>query len=136
MLRFGAEYEGSKTATINYPRKYSLKTEAERREEAKQQKELQGAVPSKTYQKYVAIQIAETMLGGKVSEETTNAIIKEVISSPYITSDPDAITKDIENGLVTTTTASNARGYDGESEVPKAKEEHVQRLSTIAIAQK
>lgn len=130
-----AEYMNEPKATINYPRKYALKTEAERRQEAKEQKELQGAAPSKQYQKEIAKQVAETMLSGKVSNEKLDAIFKEIEDAKYITSDADAITQDIENGLVTAETASTARGYDGKTEVPKALEEHAKKLAIIATSQ-
>lgn len=130
-----SQYVNEKAATVNYPRKYALKTEAERREEAKQQKELQGAAPSRTYQKEVGKQIAETMLGGKISHEKLTLIKSEIDDATYITSDPDAIATDIQNGLVSGITASNARGYDGVAEYPKAQEEHAKKLEAIASSQ-
>lgn len=130
-----SEYTGESIATVNYPRKYSLKTETERRQEAKEQKELQGAVPSRTFQKEVAKQIAETMLNGKISDDTLTTIFKETDASKYITSDPEAIAIDIEAGLVTMETASTARGYDGPKEVPKALEEQAKKLEIIATSQ-
>lgn len=130
-------FEGghNQPAKIVYPTTYSLKTDAQRMDEAKQLKDLKVAVPSKKFQKLMAAKIAATMFEGQVSTDILEAVVKEIDAAKYITSDPTEIQLDMEMGLVTAVTASNARGYDGEEEVPQAQEEHVKRLETIAIAQ-
>jgi hypothetical protein len=122
-------------AQVVYPTTYSLKTDEQRMTEADAKAKLKVAVPSKTFQKLMAIGIADTLFEGKVPNEQLESVHKEVMDANYITSDPDEIKIDMDLGLVTAETASNARGYDGPKEVPKAQEEHAQRLATIAIAQ-
>jgi hypothetical protein len=56
------------------------------------------------------------------------------MSAKYISSDPEAITKDLQNGLVSDATASLARGYDA-SEVEQAKKDHAERIARIQAAQ-
>jgi hypothetical protein len=52
-----SEYTSSKAATVHYPRAYSLKSETERREEAKNDAALMPLVPSLTYQKKIALKL-------------------------------------------------------------------------------
>lgn len=127
--------QSKESAQINYPNTYSLKSDAQRMDEAKQQKELMTAVPSKTFQKRMAGKIIDTMFEGKSDIDELNVMQKEVKDANYITSDPKDIQIDMELGLVTKETASNARGYDGKIEVPKAEKEHADRLATIAMSQ-
>jgi len=130
-----AEYEAAKPPIVTYPEKYELKSDGDRIELAKELKDLKGAVPSKTFGKEIGKQIALTMLRGKATPKTIEEVKTEIDDANYVTSDHEQIQMDVESGLVTLETASNARGYDGKKEVPKAKEEHVERLKAIAIAQ-
>lgn len=124
-----------KPATIKYPRKYSLKTSSDRREEADQYAELMVKAPSKQYAKEIAKLMAKGLLEQQVSDETLDKIMKEIDAADYISSDPDAIQKDLTGGLVDLVTASNARGYDGKKVVELAKEEHAERLARIQESQ-
>jgi hypothetical protein len=120
---------------IVYPTTYSLKSDEQRMTEAEKQKELKVAVPSKTFQKWMAVQIADTLFEGKVPSEELENVHREIIEANFITSDPQEIQIDMNLGLVTAETASNARGYDGAKEVPQAQKEHAERLAIISIAQ-
>lgn len=122
-------------AQIVYPTTYSLKTDQQRMDEAKAQKDLKVAVPSKTFQKLMSIKIADTLFEGKVSNDDLETVHQEILDAKFITSDPADIKIDMDLGLVTAETASDARGYDGKTEVPKAQKEHADRLAIIAIAQ-
>ncbi len=70
-----------------------------------------------------------------MSYDTLVKINNEIDASEYLGTDAKDIKLDIENGLVSQETASNARGYDGKKEVPIAKQEHVDKLAAIAEAQ-
>jgi hypothetical protein len=129
-----AAYMKADTASITYPRSYSLKSEDERRAEAKSDSELLSVVPSKIYQKAIAKKIAKTMVGHIVSPEDMESIEQEVESAKYTSSDPVAIKSDLDMGLVSDATASLARGYD-KSEVEQAKKDHAERLARIQAAQ-
>lgn len=132
-----AMYEAADTdkIVVSYPTTYSLKTDDERLDESVKLQGMKGAAPSRTYQKKLGIRIARTLLGGRVSQTEMETIEKEIDSAPYTTSDATEIQLDIQSGLVDATTASNARGYDGETVVPKAQAERIQRLKESAIAQ-
>ena len=120
---------------VVYPTTYSLKSDEQRMLEADKKAKLKVAVPSKTFQKLMAMGIADTLFEGKVPNEELELVHKEIRDANYITSDPEEIKTDMENGLVTAETASNARGYDGPTEVPKAQKEHAERLAIIAMSQ-
>lgn len=128
-------YEGSKEQiTITYPKTYSLKTDEERRKEAKETNELKTAIPSATFQKEIGKQVALILLSGKVDAETIEKINKEIDTASTMTSDADDIATDLENGLVGDETASLARGYPP-GEVEKAKKDHADRIARIQKAQ-
>lgn len=121
--------------TVKYPRKYSLITAKDRRENSKSLSELKDKVQSKTYSKEVGKLLAKELLEAEVNDTVLDAINAEIDDAQYINSDAVSIASDIQSGLVDAVTASNARGYDGKTVVPIAKEEHTQRLAEIAKAQ-
>ena len=135
IAKIWAEYEYSESpAEINYPRSYTLRTEADRREETKALSELMIKLPSPTYQKEVGKKMADALLGNDVKQETMDKILSELEDSPNMTSDPETLGLDLEQGLVGRELASKIRGYP-EGEVEKAKKEHIERLKAISIAQ-
>jgi hypothetical protein len=137
IARIWEMFEGAATnpAKIVYPTTYSLKSDEQRMNEAKQLKELKVAVPSKKFQKLMAGKIAATMFEGQVSTDILESVTREIDAANFITSDPEEIEKDMKMGLVTAETASNARGYDGAKEVPEAQKEMAERLAIMAISQ-
>ncbi len=134
VARFWALYEGSDVATVKYPEKYSLKTDAERRQEAKDHAELMFKVPSRGFQRRIAKDIINILQGSKVSIEELREMYSEVDSAKYASSDPDIIASDIEMGVVGTETASIARGYEA-GEAEKAKADRVEKLKEVATFQ-
>lgn len=129
---WSAYMQTTSVATIKYPKKYSLKTDKERREEAQEYSELSQQIPSKTYKREIFKKISFILLEGTIPDKVIETINSEIDLAKYLTSDPEGIAKDLEGGLVTQETASDARGYDGAVEVPKAKKEHAERLAEIA----
>lgn len=133
-----AQYEGqdvSSAITISYPTSYELKSDPDRTSEATELIALQGAAPSITFQKEISKQVVKKLLDGRVNAGVITKIYGEVDKADYITSNAADIAQDVLNGLVDKTTASCARGYDGEKVVPIAEKEHTQRLAEIAKAQ-
>lgn len=129
-----AGYVNSKSASIRYPRTYSLKSEDERRQEAKNDSELLSTVPSLIYQKEIAKKIARTMVGHLVSSDTMAAIETEIDNAKYMSATATDIKMDLEMGLVSDKTASQARGY-AKGEVVQAREDHAERIARIQKAQ-
>jgi hypothetical protein len=134
IAKIWAKYEGEETALVAYPEKYSLKTESERISEAEMLSKNLYKVPSLTYQKIIAQRIAFLTVGRGITLAQEQTIIKEIDAAEIIAVDPDVLIKDMEAGLVAAETASQARGYP-KGDVAKAKQEHIDRLAAIAIAQ-
>jgi len=62
-------------------------------------------------------------------------VFVEIRKAKYVTADPEVIHGDLEHGLVSNETASDARGYDAKIEVSKAEEDHAARILRIKEAQ-
>ncbi len=126
----------SEIAQVNYPEKYQIKSDSERRAEATQLLELQPGAPSILYKKEIAKQLARTMLERKIDDDTLEGILSEIDKAPYIGGNAVDIASDIDAGLVSAATGSLARGYsNNEKEVAKAQEETAARLKVIADSQ-
>lgn len=133
--RIWAKYEGeTEYPAINYPRRWSLKSEEERRAEVKELKEIREEVPSLIFKKEISKEIARAILTGKVSDERIEEIEKEIEEAKVVTCTPDVIIRDHEAGLISDETASLARGYS-KGEVEQAKKDHAERLARIQAAQ-
>lgn len=129
-------YSEEECAKVNYPEKYSLKSDSERREDAKLLVELQVVAPSLAYKKEIAKQIACTLLERKMDSVKLDGIYSEIDAAPYLDATAISVQADVAAGLVSMATASSARGYkDSEKEVEKAKTEHAARLKAINEAQ-
>jgi hypothetical protein len=136
VAKIWALYENNaEPAFVNYPSKFTLKTDAQRVDECKALDEIKASAPSKSYGKEVAKVIATTMLGEKVHPDKLKKIHDEIDKAEYATSDRETLKVAVEAGLVDAVTASNAMGFDGEKVVPKAQEEHAERLKRINDAQ-
>jgi hypothetical protein len=128
-------YEGTNLiATVNYPEKYDLRSDEDRRKEAQDLRKLLGDIPSQTYQREIAKQIAVIMLGSRVSFETLKEILDEIDTAEIVNVIPDQIDDDLKAGIVDPETASKARGYP-DGCVEKAQEYQAKRLELIQKAQ-
>lgn len=128
-------YDGIESdGTVSYPSTYYVKTDAERREEAKEINELKSAIPSVTYQKETAKQSVYALFHGKLPDEVLKTIFKEIDDAQTMTCDCEEITSDLQAGLVGLELASLARGYP-KGQVPIAKQEQAERLALVQAAQ-
>jgi len=129
------QFEGFKGETVvKYPNNYSLKTDEDRRKEAKEMMEELPTIPSKTYQQEMAKQITTITLGNKVTDEKLKQIHQEIEQSAVVVTDPDVIQQDHEAGFVSTVMASELRGYP-KGQAAAAKKDHADRVARIAAAQ-
>lgn len=138
IAKIWASYENLQddhTPMVTYPREYNLKTNQDRIDEAKGYKELKGIAPSRIFSKEMSKLAAQSLLKGKITGDMMDSITAEIDASNYSTGDAQEIKIDLEAGLVTLETASNARGYDGKTETPLAASEHAARLARITVAQ-
>jgi hypothetical protein len=130
-----AAYENkANDATIRYPEKYDLKTDAERREEAKSLKELLSSVPSITFKKIVAREISQTLIGHKVSNDELTTIETEIATAKTVISDPDQVDKSIIGGYLSKELGAELLGYP-KGDVKVAEQEHRDRIMALAEAQ-
>ena len=121
-------------ATIKYPDRYSLKTDADRIKEAEDLVKLMYAVPGQRVKRELAKTIVLALLGGKVSVGDIQAIFKEIDDAPYATSDPTTIMAAVEAGLCGEKTASMALGFN-DGEHIQARADHAARAIRILQAQ-
>ena len=136
MAEFYGMYESSTdVSTITYPERYALKSDANRIAEAKELSAISASIPSKSGQKEISKTVARKLLSTQVSHATMTKIISEIDKAEYTTSNPDIIHSDLEKGLVSTETASTARGYNSKVEVPKAERDHAERAKRILESQ-
>ena len=127
-------YEGIREkTTVVYPQKYSLQSDKEKRDEAKDLILTAKTISSATYRKEVFKEVADITLGSKVSMETLAKIKKEIDSSEVIVN-PEELQRDIELGLIDLEAASKAKGYPKGS-VEKAAKDHAERVARIADSQ-
>lgn len=135
IMSIWALYEGqNNSGTVSYPTTYYVKTDEERRQEAKEINELKSAIPSVTYQKETAKQSVLALFKGKLSADILNKIAKEIDNAQTMTCNVEEITADIQNGLVGLDLASVARGYPpGQTAI--AKIEQSERLAMVQAAQ-
>ncbi len=135
MAEYYRLYENSSDVpTITYPERYALKSVANRIAEAKELSSISVSIPSKIGQKEISKSIARKLLT-QVSPTMMADIIEEIENADYTTSNPEIIHSDLEKGLVSTATASTARGYNSKVEVPKAEEDHAKRAARILESQ-
>jgi len=130
-----SEYEATESiAKVTYPQNYSLKTDNDRLNEAKKYREELPTIPSIDFQRVVAKEIVNMLIGHKVTVDQLKAIYAQIDESAVVVTDPDIIAQDLERGLVSTETASAVRLYP-KGEVEKAKADHMERLIRIREAQ-
>jgi len=135
---FWSAYEGNDsrdTVIIKYPDQYRVKSKTERIEEAEKLTKLIFSLPSISAKKELCKDAASSLLGGRVTTEKMSEIHKEIDKASYATSDPTVIEMAKEQGLASDVTLSNALGFNGEVEIPKAREDHALRVETIQAAQ-
>lgn len=133
-----ASYEGTTSrdsVIVKYPEQYSLKSQKERIEEADKLTNLMFAIPGITVKRELAKDAVFALLGGRVPVDKLEKINTEIDSATYSTSDPEVVRLAKEEGLASDITLSNALGFDGEREIPKANEDHAKRIERIQKAQ-
>jgi hypothetical protein len=128
------EDRSGETPTVKYPEKYSLQSDVDKREEAKDLQASTKGHPSTTYKKEVYKITAASLIGANISKETLETINQEIDNADVIIGDSEDLRRDVEIGLIDTQTASEAKGYP-EGTVEKAKTEHAERVKRIAESQ-
>jgi hypothetical protein len=135
IAEFWAMYEADAPALVSYPARYILKQDVERIEEATQMARLIDRIPSKSARKSLAKQIVLTMLAGKESSRTVDAMLSEIDRAGYTSGVVQEVIQAHSAGLVSDMTASDALGYDGEEEVEQARQDKAERATITLMAQ-
>ena len=134
IAKFWALYESEEPATIEYPKRYSLKSDSEIMDEAEKLEKRMSASPSLTYKREIAKQIVSLMLNGKVSAATVKKIHGEIDKAEILVTDPDTVAMLVENAILDNKGAAQAFTIP-EDRVEKAQEDHANRAKRIAEAQ-
>lgn len=119
--------EESTTVSVTYPENYTLKTEAERIEEAEKMSKLRSAIRSPEYRKLVDSRVADILLRPVTSIEELEKVQKDIAEQEFIDDDKERaeiVGRDSALGFVSDETASKMRGYP-EGEVAKVTAEKV-----------
>lgn len=127
-------YVNQDSAMVSYPSRYTVKSTKDRLGEAKDLKELMITLPGTTIKKEVAKDIAAALIGHRTSADTMGKIYSEIDSAPYSTSDPDIISKSIEDGMCSKRVGSMALGFSP-SVYKEADKEYTERLIRIKESQ-
>lgn len=133
-----SSYEGNDkrdSVTIKYPEQYSLKTQSERLGDAEKLTNLMFSIPGRTIKKELAKDAVVSLLGGRIPPDKMQRIQDEIDSALYSTSDPDVVKLAKEEGLASDITLSDALGFEGVTEIPKANIDHAKRIERIQSAQ-
>jgi len=134
IAEFWAQYTGDEPATVNYPPRYSLKSDQERRDEGKELTALIPTLPSQRFQKEVAKLAARSLIGTKISKTKMDEIDDQIENATIVAVDPVTIVADVEAGILDRGNAAKARLYPDDA-VEKANTEHADRLAQIAESQ-
>jgi hypothetical protein len=133
-----ASYEGNNkrdTTVIKYPSQYGLKPQMERIDEANKLTDLMFSIPGMTVKKELAKDAVYTLLGGRIPVDQLEKINNEIDTAKYSTSDPDVVKLAKEQMLASDITLSDALGFEGKTEIPKAEVDHENKIERIQKAQ-
>jgi hypothetical protein len=121
-------------AVIAYPEQWRLRPATERIEEAKALTELIQQVPSREGQKCLREASFQALMGGRITVERMDKVLKEIQAADYTTGDPETVFRAKELGAVDTETACKQLGY-ADGVAAKAKAEFEDRLAAQQAAQ-
>ena len=135
IAKYWGMYDGAKDAVlVQYPKKYSLQTDEDRRQDAKQLEELRDSIPSDRFSKSISKQIVTTLMAHKMSVDELETIYKEIENAKCYTAEPDVIFPAVEAGVMSLKIAATLLGLPEDS-VEQASKDHADRLKRIAESQ-
>lgn len=122
-------------ATISYPITWTLKTDAQRLDEAEKFIKLGNLVVGRKNKQQMAISAVESLHGGTVSTEKMNGFLDEIKASPIAIADPSVLLAGKKEGALSIETVSIALGARPDEHL-KAKADSAERAAAVAVAQK
>lgn len=120
--------------TVSYPKKYELRTEAERHKKVREIKDLAKTVGSNTAKKYLEIDAVKTLLDGRVPYADMQTIEQEIRDSEFCIYDPETVTALVESGIISHQLASKSLGAP-DTDYAAAEEEHIRRIVAVQVSQ-
>lgn len=128
-------YEGrDNDVMIQYPKKYSLQSDEDRRRDVEQLEKLRDSVPSDGFQKSISKQMVATLLGHKLPLDEIEKMFTEIDGSDCYTANPEIIFPAIEAGVMPLEIAAKLLGLP-KGAVEQASKDHAERLARISEAQ-
>jgi len=137
IARYWAMYENVKSpkvATVAYPKRYILKEDSERLEEAKSFLDLADRIPGYEAKKAITSMVAGILLSGRINVSNIESIVSEIQAAGYTTSLLEAVIAQQEAGLISDELASEALGIE-DGQVEQARKDHAKKLALIQEAQ-
>lgn len=132
---FWSLYEGNTDEPeVQYPEQYELLNPEQVDKEVESLTKLADRTTSKTLKRRCMKIIAELKVSSYVQRAELDKIYNEIDANEVVLGDTVSIKNDVELGLVSTKTASLARGYPP-NESADAADDHAQRLARISAAQ-
>jgi len=127
-------YENTKSdVVVSYPKLYSMKSDSERIAEADKKMVLLVKIPSLTYKKEMAKDVAQLTLGHRIAPDEMEMIFAELDAVTSL-SDIDTILKTKELGLLSDKYSAISLGFPAE-EAEKGAEDHAKRIARIQETQ-
>ena len=134
IAKFIAFYEGrDSAAVVTYPKRFSLKSQAERIKDAKDFKEVINDLPTQEAKKEGIKKLVLDLYTAIISSDTMTRLLNAIDNHPYI-GDFDNIMKMVETGLITRELAGGSQDLKPE-EVETATEEKIKAAAAILEAQ-
>lgn len=128
-------YESAKEQpTINYPKRYNLKSEKDQQDEVDHLIEVRKSIVSMQARREITKKIAALTIGNSVSSRILDKIYLEIDKAKIIPDDSGTMIEDIKQSLLSLETAAEAKGYP-KSELKKAAIDAKKRLARIQAAQ-
>lgn len=125
---------GEKVITISYPKKYELRTEADRLKKSKELKDISKTIGSNTAKKYLEIDVAKTLLDGRVPHDQMKIIEEEIIASTFCIYDPETVSTLVEGGIISHSLGATALGAPS-NDYANAEAEHIRRIVAVKVSQ-
>ena len=119
---------------VHYPASFDMKSDEDRRLEAKEVLDIAIRIPSSSYRRELMKDAAKKLLGNKISYDRLEKIYKEIDSEQPVITDPKWVLEAHKDGLVSDETASMLLGY-AKGEAEKAAKDHAERAARIVLAQ-
>jgi hypothetical protein len=130
-------YGATPSITVSFPDTWSMKTDAERIEEANAWVDLMNKLPGQLGRRYAGKEAYDRAFRGTLNRKELDAVKAQVDEVPYTTADPDVVIKAKEQDIVSVETAAQALGFnpgEGDAAAKDADERAKRAAESMADA--